>query len=259
MYSPGFRVDRYTKLGTIDRHHFWFVARREIIHWLLREFAHDDMSLLLDAGCGSGLNLSLLSEFGDTVLGVDIWAGLCGGTDDDSAIPGDLIRAEITRLPLDDASVDTVLALDVLEHVDDQAATLELHRVLNYGGMLLVTVPAFSWLWSFRDEDAGHLRRYNMRQISELLHDNGFELIYSSYYQFMLFPLLIVSRLFARLLLRKGKGLRDLEDSPPTLVQSVLSRINLTEVSWLQANKQRRLPWGSSIVLVARKISSGVV
>lgn len=252
--NPSFPADRYTTLGTIDRNHFWFVARRELVRWLVREFAPDDMSLLVDAGCGSGLNLSWLSGFGGTVLGADIWAGR-GSALHGGALHGKLTRADVTRMPLADASADAVMALDVLEHVDDHAAARELHRILKPQGVLLVTVPAFSWLWSFRDDDAGHLRRYKLGEISELLRGAGFELLYSSYYQFSLFPLLVLSRLSSRLLRQKGKRLRDFEDTPPTVLHAGLTRINLAEVTWLRANRRRRLPWGSSIVLVARKVA----
>jgi SAM-dependent methyltransferase len=159
------------------------------------------------------------------------------------------MRADATRLPIADNVFGAVLLLDVLEHVDDHAALAEVHRVLRPGGVAVITVPAVPWLWSYRDEAAGHLRRYGRRQLVQAITGARLAVLAVQYYQCLLFPLVAATRLLGR----RGPRLRDLEERPSRRLNSMMAWVNLTEVRLGDAIPW---PWGSSLVAVCRKAAA---
>ena len=239
-----FPSDRLERLLEIDRRHFWFRGRRRLLEALLGERLARP-SDLLDVGCGSGATLAWLGGLGHRTTGVD---GHPGAVEEARRRAPEALVAlgNAEALPLADASFDGALLLDVLEHVDDVAAVTEVARVVRPGGWVALTVPACPRLWSARDEDAGHLRRYRRRGVRKLLGAAGLEPERLTHYQFALLPLVAASRVVG------GRRLRDREDRPPRVVDAALGAVNA-----LEARVARRvdLPWGSSIVAVARKSS----
>ena len=157
-----------------------------------------------------------------------------------------LVQADATHLPLKEDCFDVVVLLDVMEHVDDVAHLTELHEVLRSGGLLLITVPAMPWLWSYRDEAAGHLRRYTYAHLCRVLAQAQLQVQEMRYYQFWLMPLLVVMRLLGR----RGPALRDLEEMPCPLLNRLMTGISRIEV---QFSDWIAWPWGASLVAVCRK------
>lgn len=229
-----FPLSRLEKLRRIESWHFWFVSRRELVASLLRREVRAGETLL-DVGCGTGANLALAAA-GIRRLGVDIHI---------EELTRGMLQGDATSLPLRPESVDVVLALDVLEHVDDDAMLAEVARVLRRGGRLIATVPAVRALWSVRDEAAGHRRRYDRSTLRALALRHGFRVRELRGFQFVLLPLLLLSR-FTR---RKSVAARDFEDAPPRWLNRVLLAVNRFEVRFL------RPPVGSSLALVAVKES----
>jgi ubiquinone/menaquinone biosynthesis C-methylase UbiE len=245
----GLSPARLRRLADIERWHFWFVGRRELLRGLLsqaqaqpRQAAFDRV---LDVGCGTGANAEFLSACGQQIVGMDVRTEGVEASGAAGVRRAAFVRGVATRLPFTDASFDAVTALDVLEHVDDQAALREMRRVLRPGGTMLITVPAMPWLWSHRDTEAGHLRRYRRRGLIELLKTSSFELRHLNYYQCLLFPL-VLGRVFRR----NSVAWRNGEESPRPIVNRLLSGISRSEarlarfVSW---------PFGSSLVALCRK------
>ena len=242
-FSPA----RLQRLSEIERWHFWFVARRRLLGDLLTRANPQGFGRLLDVGCGTGANLEFLASHAGQLAGLDVRPeGLERRTKDQRA-PW-LVRATATRLPFASHSFDAVTALDVLEHVDDETALSEIHRVLRPGGAMIVTVPAMPWLWSYRDVDAGHLRRYTRRQLLDRLRASGFELGVAGYYQCLLFPLVL-----ARLARRNSAAARDLEEQPRPVVNAVLGWISGAEV---RIGRYVAWPFGSSVVALCWKRES---
>lgn len=240
-----FGPDRLQKLAQLERRHFWFVGRRLLIDRLIARHLDRSGRPVLDVGCGTGLMLRRLAGRGQRVVGLDLRPEGLAATR--RALPGCwVVHAAAERLPLRDGRCGAALLLDVLEHVDDRAALAEVRRVLGSGGIALITVPALPWLWSFRDEAAGHLRRYTRPSLERVLTESGFRIRAIRYYQCLLFPLLLM----ARWLGRNGPAARDAEERPPQIVNAVLTWLNRLEVvlgdviPW---------PWGSSLVAVCQR------
>lgn len=234
---------RLRRLAELEPSHFWFVGRRVLVQRLLARYLDGRTEDVIEIGCGTGLMLEALSRQGHRVVGLDLWAAqLCAAR----RLPSHTVQADGAALPLRERSFGVVLLLDVLEHVDDRIVLREAHRVLRPGGIVLATVPALPWLWSHRDQAAGHLRRYTRRQFRRVLTGAGLSVLDMRYYQCLLFPAVAA----ARLLGRRGPRASDLEERPFPLLNRALMWINTAEarlsdvVPW---------PWGSSLAAICLK------
>jgi SAM-dependent methyltransferase len=235
-------IERLDRIAEIETTHFWFTARRRIVHDALRRLSLPDPTVIVDAGCGTGTVLSGLPG-GGARIGIDP-LGEHLGTAATPTGPA-FLRGTITDLPLRSDSADVVLALDVLEHVDDVAGLAEVRRVLRPTGHLALTVPAGPRLWSTRDDKAGHLRRYTRASIRAVLEAGGFEIDRCSAFHGALLPLLVASRIAGR----RSTATRDMEDKPRPVVNRLLSAITGAEAAL--AERGLRLPIGSSIIVIA--------
>ena len=241
---PGFDGERLARIRALERWHFWFVGRRELVRGLLARHLDPAPQRVLDVGCGTGHLAGELLGAGHRVTAVDFLPEALAAARSDAPAVG-LLRADAGRLPLAAGAFDAVTILDVLEHVDDVAALAELRRVLRPGGLLVLTVPAFPWLWSHRDDAAGHRRRYTRKRLHAVLADAGFAPVESGAYQCALFPAVVASRLLGR----RGPRLRDAEERPPALLNAALAWINRREA----ALGPGRLPFGSSLAAACRR------
>ncbi|MEY4581631.1 MAG: hypothetical protein RL701_6334, partial [Pseudomonadota bacterium] len=183
--AAGFSPERSARLLELETFHFWFGARRRLVQRLLARHV-GSRGALLDVGCGGAFLAADLIALGHSVLGVDRSALALRAAQ--SRAPTMLtVQADALELPLPRGSFQAALALDVLEHVDDRALLLALHAVLEARGVLVLTVPALPWLWSYRDEAAGHLRRYTRSNLVQLLEQTGYQVLEQHYYQCLLF------------------------------------------------------------------------
>lgn len=155
-----------------NREHWYFRGRAAVIRGALRRVLPRRPLRLLEIGCGTGHVLRGLGEFGelmgietnDALLGVARAAGLDARK---GALPDDL--------PVAPGWADVVLLLDLIEHLDDDAAGLRgARRALAEGGLLVVTVPAYWWLWSRHDVALGHRRRYGVGGLRRVVEGAGY-------------------------------------------------------------------------------------
>jgi SAM-dependent methyltransferase len=228
----------------MEREHFWFQGRGELLKSLLRGRVGPG-TVVLDAGCGTGSMLAELRRQGADVVGIDALpeaVALAEATCPEARVE----LGDVTALPFPAESFDGVVFLDVLEHVDDRCALAEAVRVLRRGGFLALSVPACPRLWSRRDELAGHLRRYQRRGLHMRLEEAGLRVERLTHYQLVLFPLIAATRLLGR---RRAAWLEREERVPPTLGRA------LAAVNRLEARLAARLslPIGSSLVGIAVK------
>jgi SAM-dependent methyltransferase len=247
------RADEHERMFRFETEHFWFVGTRAVIRDVLARTAVATRPglakpWLLDVGCGTGSFLSSLPERFERV-GLDYFQAALQFHR--TRGPWPLVRGSATQLPLADASVDVVTALDVLEHLaDDATAAAEIRRVLAPGGICLATVPAFEALWSTHDDALGHQRRYRRDAFVRLFEDAGLVPETVSYYNTWLFPALAVNRLVRRLLPSKpGPATSDLSELPGPLNRA-LGALLASEARLL---RHGRLPFGASLIGVFRR------
>jgi SAM-dependent methyltransferase len=185
----------YEKMAELDQLHWWYRARREVLAALIRRKARPGPnSRLLEIGCGTGHNLSMLSEFGE-VEGLEL-------DDEARAIAEKRLGKPVLNAPLPELNgvperhYDLIGAFDVVEHIDDdQAAVESIARRLKSGGRLVVTVPAHQWMWSAHDVVNHHKRRYSKQALRELIESSPLRLEAIGYFNSLLFPLAIARRL----------------------------------------------------------------
>jgi len=239
----------YEVEAQVERDHWWFKGRRRILTRLVDDLALPAGARVLDVGCGTGANGPVLAAQGRFAVGVDaspVPLGLDGtGARGHAA----RLRGDATRLPFAEASFDLVVALDVLEHlIDDASAAREMHRVLRPGGALIVFVPALELLWGLQDDVSHHLRRYHAPELRTLLGTAGFAVARTTYFNTLLFPPILAARMAMRL--RRPAGLRSENEVGGPLANRVLGAIFGLESRILP---RMDLPFGVSLACVARR------
>jgi SAM-dependent methyltransferase len=236
----------YLRMAEVEEEHWWFVARRRILGDLLERLVElPQPARVLEAGCGTGGNLGMLSRFGavrafEPDEGARSHARSKGAFDvRDGRLPD--------AVPFEPDDFDLVAALDILEHLDDDAASLAAlaHR-LRPGGWLLITVPAFGFLWSQHDESHHHKRRYRKDELVARIKAAGLIPVRVSYYNSLLFPLIAGVRLLRNLLGRQG----DDEALPPRAINRFLAGVFASERHLIG---RVPLPLGVSLVALARR------
>ena len=245
-------IDEYRRMFQLETTYWWFVGRRALVRdWvaaaLRRQPAATSERWLLDAGCGTGANAEMLRAFG-RVIGTDVspealhWSRQRGLSH--------LARCRVEKLCFADDTFDVVTALDMLEHVDDDLAALaELHRVCKPGGAVIITVPAYGFLWSPHDEALHHRRRYAPRELRDKLQAMGFEVERLSHFMCGLFLPVLLLRFWQSL---RKQGVRPQSDLRPlpTWLNGLLIRLLGIE-RWLISLFS--LPLGVSLICTARK------
>jgi SAM-dependent methyltransferase len=234
--------------------HWWFVGRRRILLQLLDRYvgrSHQDERRILDVGCGTGTMLAYLASYGKA-QGVDVDEEAVGYCHERGLVDVQLGAAE--TLPFEDGSFDLVTALDVIEHLDDDAAALrEMRRVLRPGGQVLVTVPAHRFMWGDQDEVNMHKRRYVAVEIRDRLTANGFDVLRLSYMNAFMFAPIAAVRLLRRLQhhLRPGTTPEsDFRFPAPRPFNFLLALIFGAEAPII---RRVSIPVGVSIVALAQK------
>jgi len=240
------KVERKTYIEMSDNEgiHWWFVARRMILKRVLDRFAGQSTHQhILEAGCGSGGNLEMLTAYGD-LEAMEL--------DEESRTKANLRKLCLVkkgRLPDNlpyEQEFDLICMLDVLEHIEDDSAALRAIKArLTRNGLFLITVPAYKFLWSCHDTANHHKRRYTKKQLVDLLTRAGFEIKYSTYFNTFLFPIIALTRFINNLFGRDGQSDVDL---PSGFVNSLLTKIFSAERYFIPG---LTLPFGVSILIAA--------
>lgn len=235
----------YQVIDEVESYHWWYRVRRELAVSLLEKYA-DRGSRILDIGCGAGLLMKELREKGYAVQGVD-YSDLAVAYCHSKGLT-DVRQGSATSLPFADNSLDVVLLLDVLEHIqDDKAAIAEARRVLKTNGLIIVFAPCFSLLWGYLDIVGNHYRRYTLPEL-EVIFQNKFKIIKKTYFNFFLFAPIFITRLTMRLL-----GLKDQEEAKinsPALNKLLYFIFSLEEK---MIKRGWCFPFGVSALVVAKK------
>lgn len=159
-------------LSDIVSRHPWWAARTDLVMAMLERLGIMPPASVLEAGCGWGVNLAALEAAGYEITGLDISRKALSRLDGPQRR---LIEADLSLgLPDTVPAYDCVLALDVIEHIDDDShAMRELGRLLRPGGRMIVSVPSLPDLYSEFDEVQGHRRRYTVQSLRLCLERAG--------------------------------------------------------------------------------------
>jgi SAM-dependent methyltransferase len=238
----------YEDMNRLERSHWWFVARREILAKVIGRYVSPG-GAILDVGCGTGFVLEELKDRYE-VHGLDaaeVAVDFCHQKGLPNVHLGILGETDFGR-----RDFDLVTFLDVIEHLDDDVAAMKNARALmKKDGLLLVTVPAFQFLWSAHDVVHHHRRRYTRTDLERAVRAAGFEPLYVSYFNTVLFPLIFSARMAGKLLGRDGAS--DAEHAPPTLLNKVLQAAFSAEKAVLP---NLSMPFGVSLICLAKPAQS---
>lgn len=246
-------LERFT--FDVEERHWWYRGRRAVLEAVLdgigplRAAAAAGPARILDAGCGSGRNMVLLARRG-AVTGIEPASQsreVARARGLGPVLPGSLDDP----LPFDDASFDLAVALDVLEHVaDDEAALVELARVLAPGGRLLVTVPQYGWLWGEHDVLSHHHRRYTRALLLARAAAAGLAAERVTAFNGVLLAPIAAARLVQRAR-RRARPASDLGRTPPGAANRGLEGVLRAEAKLI--GRGRDLPAGVSLLAVLRR------
>ncbi len=187
--------DEYYALYKVEKEHWFYSGKRIIVHdWLKKLGFLQSRNILLDAGAGTGIFAEEMSQYMQ-VLALDPDSNALGLLRQRQQVFTCAGSAE--TLPLANSTIQIITALDVVEHLDDDQATLrEFARVLQPGGLMVLTVPAFMSLWSEWDAALHHRRRYTLKQFARVWEGLNLEVVHISYINTLaFFPIFIIRQL----------------------------------------------------------------
>lgn len=237
-------ADIFPKMAHLEERHWWWLGRRAIARALLASMKLPAGAEIFEAGCGTGGNLGLLSEFG-RVRAMEL---------DDSARAFALGRGPIEiqsgklpgPIPFGADRFDLIVLMDVLEHLEYDGESLKALRArCRPGGKLYATVPAFPILWSRHDETHHHFRRYDRKALRAVAEAAGWRVSFMSYYNAWLFPPVACVRLAQRVFKTTGDDFK----IPFAPLNWALAEIFGSEKYVLKAGL--RFPVGISLVMIA--------
>ncbi|MBX3255536.1 MAG: class I SAM-dependent methyltransferase [Chitinophagaceae bacterium] len=234
-----------------ERNHWWFRVREKIIRQQINSSLPSYKPLkILNAGCATGRSSEMLQQYGE-VFSVEKDHDVCVFLRE--KLNMEVWEAGLESLPFDDDFFDVVCVFDVIEHIAEQElAVAELFRVCKPGGFFYCSVPAFSFLWSIHDEVNHHKRRYTKRSLRCVL-DKKFVIEYNTYFNFILFFPVWLSRCVLQRM-RKSPGMVSDFESGKILNSRFFSFFfkSLFSIELLLL-RYFTLPFGVSILLRARK------
>jgi len=247
------RPDLITDLYEKEATYWWNISKREMVLSLLRSGGSlKDPGVAIDIGCGGGYTAWVLESYHKTV-GVDVSAEalkLCLHRGLRRLCQVDMASF---LLPFKSDSFDLVMALDVIEHVDDDLQALtECRRILKAGGSLVLTVPAFMWLWSPWDEALGHRRRYTASGLAQVIHRAGFSVKKLTYMFFFIFPLAVLIRRVKKIFQKDAVHYPSDFIPIPKILNTGLIHAGRLEQRMI-TNLNLNLPFGLSVISLATK------
>jgi SAM-dependent methyltransferase len=242
----------FPKLFRLEKDHFWFQHRSRLILNTIERF-FPNISEVNEIGCGTGLILSEIDKRfpGLHLSGSDLFLeGL--NFAQERVKKGAFYQMDACNMPFKE-EFDLILALDIIEHIDEDTKALEnMYRSIKPGGGIILTVPQHRWLWSVQDEKSFHKRRYSRHELVDKVHACGFQVIHTTSFVSLLLPLMVLSRLLGQFITHKQQAYdlaRELKISP--VINRILRMICHAEEFMI--NNKISLPAGGSLLCVGIK------
>jgi SAM-dependent methyltransferase len=235
----------YQRMYLREDTHWWFQQRLHLVRQLIKIYV-PETGRILDAGCGTGLVLSnLQKEY--QVTGIDVAPQALDFCRQRGLHA--LYLGCIGNLSIPERNFDAVLCLDVLEHIDSEAAAIaDFDRLLRPGGKLILTVPAHPELWNTHDVQMHHVRRYTREHLQELISDGGWQIDWLSYTNAVALPIAHIRRTWHQE--HRTQSSSDVDASGGILASAVMGTSGRLENWWLRSHT---LGFGLSLACVASK------
>ncbi len=241
----------HAQLIDAARSHWWYRGRERVVRAVAHPLARlGPEALVIDVGSGGGgpargvFPHARIVAVDLSVQALKAYTGADGG-----------VVADALHLPCRTGQPAAICAFDVLEHLpDDRQALRAWWEMLPPGGWLVLTVPAYRWLWSAHDRVNGHYRRYQAHHLRRLLATSGFRAVRMTYFNTVLLPGVAAVRWAQRLLGREAAQIRDGELDFGYRIPRWMER--MCEASFSLESRWVRwadLPAGVSICAVARR------
>lgn len=247
-------ISEYKNIFDVEESHFFYVGTRALILSLLKAYSpfknqgiFKNQFKILDAGCGTGLLLKKLQNYGQ-VIGVDISSEAIKYTKKRGLKK--VYKASVEKIPFKGNNFDVVISIDVLYHKqvkNDVEALKEFYRILKPTGILIIKLPAFGWLRGKHDELVQAKRRYTTQELATKLTKAGFHINKITYSNMFFLPVVFLKRRLENLSSPDIES--DIGQVPP-LLNKVLILIQEIEVKLLN---YINLPFGVSVIAVAQK------
>ncbi len=246
-------AEAYADMAASEARHWWFRGRRRVLESVIGRLGLPARARILELGSGTGGNFEMLARYG-AVTAVEMNAAARDISLRKTALVRD-VRAGFLpdNLPLGTEMFDLVCLFDVLEHVEEDEATLRaVRRHLAPGGTAVITVPAFRWLWGPHDTALHHKRRYERAELRAKILAAGFAIEKLSYANMFLFPAALAARVADKALRRpQSSG----DALPPAALNEMFAGIFGFESHLLGWTN---LPVGLSLLAVIRADEAGV-
>jgi SAM-dependent methyltransferase len=237
----------YERMHAVEDRMWWYRGLRTLARGLLARALSRSAAggPVLDAGCGTGGMLAVMGGelAGHATMGLEydqVAAVLA------AAKAGRPVAAgSVDQMPFADGALGGYLSLDVLCHggVEPVRAIGEARRCLRPGAVALFNLPAYGWMLSAHDRRVHNVRRFTRGEVRALLAGNGFRVLRASYWNTLLFPLMLVHRLVER-----GDADSDVRDFPAWL-DAIFTTALKVERAAIGAGLS--LPFGGSLMVVA--------
>jgi SAM-dependent methyltransferase len=240
----------YERMHALEGRLWWYRGLHGLMVDHVRKMAGPGTRPLLDAGCGTGGLLAALGRqaTGPARLGLEYDATAAGLAAEKSR--AHIVVGSITALPFASGTLGGVVSADVLPHrlVEPPQALREAHRCLETGGFLILNLPAYQWMMSAHDRHVHTARRFTRRQAIALAQEAGFRVRRATYWNCILFPLMVVRRMTTR----RGSG-SDVRPFPAPVDWLFGAIVGLERrlIGWGVS-----LPFGGSVLLVAQKVAT---
>lgn len=238
------------KMAQMEKEYWWHIGKRHLVETLVEHLFEEPKDLtILELGCGTGGVTEVLTKYGD-VTGLDVSHAAveyCKTRGLNNVFVEDITSMDIEKYR---DKFDLVLALDVLEHIQDDVKVMsKVREMLKEDGLFFINVPAHKFLWSEHDEALEHKRRYHRVELTKKLKDTGYEIVHNSYFVFLISPLIILYRTWGNLF---GKSAY-----PKTSYVMLPQWMNTLFVKMLALEskliKSARLPFGVTLNVLGKK------
>lgn len=235
----------------LENRSFWFRHRNNIISALLGKFP--PRGTFFDVGGGNGVVTQAVQDIVPAVL---VEPGPAGVLNAQKRGVRNIVQSMWSSEIVKPEAAAAVGLFDVLEHIENQHDFLrQVHTTVAKEGLLFVTVPAMSWLWSIDDVSAGHYRRYDLAQVRHVMQEAGFEVLFSSYmFSLLPLPVWLIRSLPSKVNWRESPSMQLPEKEyvvNPKTEELIVAPVLRWELRWI--SKLRRVPIGTSCVVVGKK------